>query len=413
MVLRTRVIDRGSITGTALDALIWRTDTATLGREECNDELTLTVERRDKPLTISKVVRSGGIHNGRTSLAANRTEFNNYPILDSWITARMTALPSLSALESEGAAALRAAALSNPSRNDFQLPVFLWELKDLPELIRQAGRLFFNQKRYTDGTRLDYSAFMNWYFAGAPKKGVDAKVRGAASAYLAVNFGIAPLVSDLKKMILFTDAVEKRKKELARLVSGEGLRRRITLTQKAGVAVVANQSSQSQLPALRVTAEMQSSIKRWATMRWKPSRNPMAGSLPKTDQDVRNVILGLNASSVAGHLWEALPWSWMIDYFARVGDLIGAANNAVGAELVSSCVMTTSIRSLATNAGTYTNTSNGVTYTCSVSPLEYAATTKSRYISKPGISDLQPRFALLTDRQTSILGALAVMRHPR
>lgn len=414
MVLRSRTESAGTITGKCLDALQTYTVTASLGGGTCDDELDEKMSRRDKVFSVVKTERSGGIHSGATrpSHVANRTEFYDLPISDGQIVSWMNSLPMLSEGETEGASALRAKALTNPSRNDIQLPVFLWELKDIPGMIRHAGRLLNRLKK--TGQRASTDAFQNWLNAGAPKGGsADKAVKEAASAYLAYNFGWAPLVNDLKKMVLFSDSVEKRKNELDRLVSGTGLKRRVVLLRKAGTAKLTGRSSQAYLPALTVSVEMQSSILRWATMRWKPSRNPLAGSIPKTDQDVRNVILGLNASSVAGHVWEALPWSWAVDYFYRVGDVINASNNAVGAELVSSCIMTTNSRRCTTSAGRYDSSYIGVVYSCHVSALNYAAVTKRRYINLPGIGDLQPRFGLLTDRQSSILGALAVMRISR
>ncbi len=413
MSLRSRTLLHGQITGQVWDALQLYTVGASLGSSTCDDELSERMDRRDKVFLVNSTKRTGGIHTGATrpTSVINRTQFYDLPISDGQIASWMNTLPSLVEGETEGASALRAKAMTNPSRNEIQLPVFLFELKDIPGMIRHAGRLLHHLKK--TGERVSTQAFHDWFAAGSIKNRVDGAVREAASAHLAYSFGWAPLVNDLKKMVLFADAVEQRKQELDRLISGTGLKRRVTLLRKANEVKISSTPSQVYLAALSVPVAMQGSILRWATMRWKPSRNPLAGSVPKTDQDVRNLIMGLNASSVAGHVWEALPWSWLVDYFYRVGDVVNASNNAVGAELVSSCIMTTKTRRCTTAAGKYDSSYMGVTYTCSVSALNYTVSSKKRHVTLPGVGDLQPRFGLLTDRQSSILGALAVMRISR
>jgi hypothetical protein len=84
-------------------------------------------------------------------------------------------------------------AKTNPSRPSVDLPVALFELKDFPQLFKSAGKPFFK------------------------------KVAGANLSY---EFGIKPLASDLAKLIMFSDILDKRVIELKRLAE-RGLRRRI------------------------------------------------------------------------------------------------------------------------------------------------------------------------------------------
>lgn len=403
MVLRQRIQYYGTISGrmrVAGDA--WGTSVQSLGTSFCEDWHTEQYDPSDKALLISHDRRSGGVLNGHRSTLSG-PDWENYPYPTDSYSVLLPATDLFTTNETEAASALRAKAMTNPSRNEIQLPVFLWELKDLPGMIRQAGQFLLKPSR----SGLQWNAFEQWFNRGRPQGGaVDTAVQMGASAYIAYNFGWAPLVSDLKKLIFFADAVQARRKEFQRLESGTGLKRRVKLLEHSSpVSSAMHTFSSVGNTVLKATVYKQSFIRRWATLRWKPTGNP----LPSSDDDIRNVILGLNASSIAGHVWEALPWSWLVDYFTQVGTLIGASNNAVGARLVSSCVMSTSSRRV-WHPNYRWVFGNGDVIT--ISAAERTVEHKRRYTSLPGITGVT-KFSLLGEKQLSILGALAFQRMSR
>lgn len=408
MSLRERTISYGQVTGRKkIASTAWSYVTADLGSSTCEDILTERYDDSDKVLLIQHDRRTGGIIDGKSSNSGTATQFEGYPLSDGQTDAWLGNATILNAGESELTAALRAKAMTNPSRNELQLPVFMWELKDIPGMIRHAGQLI-GQVGPTKLDRKDWSKFQEWWRKGIPYGETDTwrPHLDLASSILAYNFGWAPLVSDLHKMITFADSVEKRKKELNRLYSGEGLKRRVTLEDYSGREWTANVYVSSSGTNLTTSARAQASLKRWAVLKWKPQGNPLE-QFPRTDQDVRNLILGLNASSVAGHIWEALPWSWLIDYFAKVGSLINASNNAVGAQLNRCSIMTTSSRRLVVDGFTRAYPA-GTTITMSTCTREVVI--KKRYPNAfPSAQDAF-NFPIFTGKQLSILSSLAVMR---
>lgn len=415
MVFRSRSVDLGVYSGSVK---VGQNGSLTYvdeyrGYDRCDDDLTVEFTNRDKGLWIYHNNRTGGIFSGgRTNLTGPR--FFNTPYPTAGYDGKL--LADLSAgSETEAASALRAAAMTNPSRNEVQLPVFIWELKDIPSILKFGMQVFTTPNKTKLGRKVHaqaskgVKAFTNWVDAGRPKGGsADKLVQQGAGAWIAYNFGIAPLISDLKDLITFADSVSKRKNELSRLASGSGLKRRVTLLDYSSPLVKTADwpfwSTGATL--LRAPLYAQSTLKRWAVLRWKPDGT---APIPSSDDDVRNIILGLNASSMAGHVWEALPWSWLVDYFFNVGGLINSENNAVPARVTSSCVMTTSTRKVWHPQYTWTFPGGDV---CVISAGSRTIETKSRGIALPGFSGVA-KFAALGDKQLSILGSLAIMRGPR
>ncbi len=282
-----------------------------------------------------------------------------------------------------------AAARTNPFRPDVLLPVFLFELGDIPKMIRHAGRMLL------------IGAGM-WRNRRRPLSGLPL-AKEVAAANLALQFGWLPLIGDLVKLADFSSAVDRRKKELERLASGKGLKRRITLLQweselKQNTFFYSNYAT-----VISGVVTRRQRQKRWATVRWKP--NSPAIPLPSSDEDVRKMLLGLTPGAITMNVWEALPWSWLVDYFTNIGEVLRANQGHMQARVVSCCVMSNTIDqfqypggffgypngSLALSAGSYTN------------ELKY------RWVGIPPTSP-SFKFPLLTGSQLSILGSLAIRR---
>lgn len=273
-------------------------------------------------------------------------------------------------------AATELASRSNPSRPEVQLPVSLVELRELPSLIRHAGR----QLRPN----------------GRPKN----LPRNLAEANLVWQFGWAPLLGDVNKLLQFSDHVDKRVGELKKLTTSTGLRRRIKLGQGVVSDTVPNYVIQSANTVVTVRKERSTSYIQWGTIRWK-SNELLGASDAKLKKYARKALLGLGTdpSSILSTAWELLPWSWLIDYFGNVGDYLQAHSNSVPATPSGICVMTTKNTTCTLTPNTHSWVTGGHAVTSYI--------TKERDIRGAALAAKLP---FLSGRQMSILGSLAVVR---
>lgn len=213
-------------------------------------------------------------------------------------------------------------ARTNPSRASVLLPAAIFELKDLPDMIRQAGRFLKTARR-------------DWPSLVRPGK----ETRDLASANLALQFGWAPLVSDLVKMSKFQSSVDKRRKEIMDNTSSGGYRRRITLgTSTLGISG-SRAVSFGNYRNFTIPYAGKSTSKQWAVVKWRPT-SPGTSILPQSDAELRRQLAGLTLSQALINAWEVLPWSWLIDYFTNIGDVLQAGNRHYATPL-SGSVMTT------------------------------------------------------------------------
>lgn len=271
-------------------------------------------------------------------------------------------------------------AQTNPSKPHIQLPVFFAELRDIPGLLKQTGQVL--NRFYRSGRK--------W----------RPKLSEAANVNLAIQFGWAPLISDLNKMVGVSNAVEKRLEELRRLQEGNhGLRRKRSFSNKTKDWKQSNVPFNSYGATVRVNLEIHEEIEQWGTCRWYPS-----GNLPERGSDAERKMmtryaLGLDPSQQIQNLWDAMPWSWLADYFGTVGDFIAANNNSL-AYSRSACAMSHGKRRITIKPITYPTWME-------VSEGSLVIERKVRRVGGPSLSASLP---ILSNKQLSILGSLAITK---
>ena len=271
---------------------------------------------------------------------------------------------------------------TNPSRPVVDVPVFLFELKDLPGMIRQAGDAIRWVKNAAKRSQL-------------PKP----TAAGMANANLAYQFGWAPLISDLLKLADFGSAVTKKRQQLGRLYSKGGLRSNIELASdaRASDSIV---TVQSYGPLIKAARHRSGKTKTWGSVRWTPTFDP-SGSTTPSEWDAVRAAFGLDIT--LSTVWEALPWSWLVDWFTDMGDILAAHRNTIPATPGRMCIMY-----MEETVSVYT------TNTASAGFSWGGATTQSVYKSRlanvnPGILPTG-YIPFLGDSQLSILGSLAITR---
>jgi hypothetical protein len=265
-------------------------------------------------------------------------------------------------------AANKLLARTNPSRADIQTLVFVAELRDAPQLVKLAG---------------------------------DTILKRGAGAYLSWEFGWAPLIDDIKKMLDFRSRVDKRVRELHQLYGKGGLRRRMTLDRATAessstITVESNLSGFIKARKAHFT-----NVRRWGTVRYLPTSLP-----PKDESDYHKLaarlVYGLTPSMSS--LWNALPWTWLSDWFIGIGDYIDATDNTVPTLRESCCIMTEYTSSVRFDPVTPLPFSEW-----SYGPSTFTCVTKVR---NPGQgASVTVNVPFLSAHQLSILGALFINKH--
>lgn len=269
-------------------------------------------------------------------------------------------------------------ARTNPSRPYVDPGLLIQDLKDLPQMLLDIGT-----------------------YIKSKDKRPSAKM--VANGYLSWNFGWMPLVGDLVKLVQFQTAVEKRKAELQSLRT-KGLHR--TYTAFTGTWPW---KFESYFPVFYGGCPYwefvyETTTKKWMSVDYKLSAPPPPMDASGLDETARNLVGGMNLS--ASTLWDLMPWSWMIDWFSNVGDILAATRNVLGTETSNICVMTHTT----TQLKKVTRLDNGPWHgNFKVAPGANSEF-KKRSVGFFGPS-LELKLPFLDGGQLSILSALAVQRN--
>lgn len=239
--------------------------------------------------------------------------YKNFPYRNQGFTASTIPVPSSwPGLPTDSQAAVQVASRTNPSKPSVDLPLLAFELKDFPEMIRQTGISLLKRERPTH-------------------------VRNNLNN----EFGWAPLIGDLIKLLEFPKLVDSRVNTLKSLHEGKSISRTQTVFQDA-MSVVTNdivlESEFGRNVIGRCTTTTK--VKKWASIKWIPTLAP-----PELDYDIykdaTSLVLGLRLRPRL--LWDAMPWTWLFDWYTNVGDFLQATDNSY-ATIANACVMTSYVR---------------------------------------------------------------------
>lgn len=262
---------------------------------------------------------------------------------------------------SDSALAAKLVAMTNPSRPIVDLPTFIYEMKEIPDLLRKEGG--------------------NW-------------IRKLGSVNLKYHFGVKPMVNDLIKMVTFQSSVDQRVKELQDL-HRSGLRRKRNLWSNSFVST-GNGAFFNSLDKL-VSGDINRShfCQKWGFVEWFPE-DPRLYTSAETLALAKKAVFGLTVDFSTA--WNIMPWSWLIDWFGSVGDYLEGKRNIVGATHGPVLIMShrRTVGQCKFDKGFFT------------SDWTYTATHKSRRKASP--SPFTATLPFLTGRQFSILGSIGVTR---
>jgi hypothetical protein len=224
--------------------------------------------------------------------------------------------------------AVATVAKSNPNAPHVSIPTFVAELRELPSLIRSFG--------------LKHLRYESQYRNG---EAFTSRVGSMlADRHLQYRWGIAPMISDIRRLVSFSEATQRALRGLERLASGRVLKRKVQLD--SGTA----QSLESNVPIWSIGAgagvknrRRLTTRKTWGSCQWRLV-GPVPNALITHDARLataKRLVGGLNPANLTATAWEILPWSWFIDWFTGFGNLFTATNNTVPVEHFNHCVMRT------------------------------------------------------------------------
>lgn len=250
----------------------------------------------------------------------------------------------------------------------FQGGVFLGELGEVVRMLRSPGRAL---RRGFDEyfTSLDQKV--------RPIRSKRSRSRALTDTWLEYSFGWTPLLNDIRDA---TDLINKVRSEVeTKPVSGFG-------EHSTKVHGIVGQSYSSS-PYFRIHGY----TARTAKVIYKSS----VGAERVSQNLVRQV--GLDLSNFVPTLWELIPYSFVVDYFSNIGDIISAASLARSSVrwIMKTTVLETVIQSTAPMDFSYPSS----TYT-----LEYASARPVRALGKQ-VNRIRYHGTLVPDISFSLPGS--------
>lgn len=362
MSARTRSISGFTVKGTAYksstNSWIGGSYEILTSLEKCDD---IVAPSDCGLLTVEKWKSVGGVINGS---GAGET-FYNY-LADAISTPNNWPHIVIPDVPLDSNAALMAVARTSPNKPYVDLPVMLLELGDVVQLIRDSGRHIYKK------------------FAGANIK---------------VQFGILPLVSDLVKLLNLQDQINRRIKVMLKLQGPLGYRRTVDIGRWSGKSskTLTYQSNFTLFSQVALTGTTTVAMR--AHVRWGiPIRLDHVMTSDAMSALAKKAVLGLTLD--ASTAWEALPWSWLIDWGFNVSAFLQANRNIIPATLLGVHIMKHTQTVWISDGGRVTSGK-------SLSQHKFTRETKSR---RQSTATPVAHFPFLSGKQVGIVASLSVLR---
>lgn len=255
-----------------------------------------------EPFSVHRLTTEGGRLNRSYGGTSTDNWFSNY--LCQWF--RQTANGqhlSVSGVPSEAWRCTNAVNRTNPSR----------PISDVPaNALEAAGGV---NRLHMAGTKLRQS------------------IRAAGSSYLSYQFMIRPLVTDTIKMLVAQDTLYRRVRELERLVGSKGLRRTVDHGKWSNQVHNPSVLVQSTYDTINVRMLTRTLVNARTHVRWAWDKD--SGIRPTPDHIRALTVRALRGGTLDfSTLWEILPWTWLIDWFGNVGEVLKTTRNIIPARLV-------------------------------------------------------------------------------
>lgn len=216
-------------------------------------------------------------------------------------------------------------ARAKPTRPSAGLGQFLGEFRDVPRTLKGTAKSFYEK----------YKSFMG------SRRGGGFSASSASRDWLNANFGWAPFIRDIQDFYKTTKNLEAKIAQLKR-DNGQWVKRGSTIDSGSEATEWLNQDTPGHTPTLDPSlyesgppyGHMQGtrtiSYRTWFEARFKY----WIPTLESSPWDLRSKALIYGVLPTPDLVWELLPWSWLVDWVANVGDVLSnvtdmALNNLV------------------------------------------------------------------------------------
>lgn len=256
----------------------------------------------------------------------------------------------------------------NPNKPVVDLPLLLFELRELPRAIKTIVAIRAGRRRASD----------------------------LPGEYLAYQFGWAPLLSDLTKLFRLASEISETEGKIAELLRKKKLFLHLGKEQSTWPgSTFTVRPNYWQTFGCGTHHELNREV--WAVAELN-SDDPLPGFGPPPTV---NLSQALGTSPSFSTLWNAIPWGWLIDYFTTVGAYLDATRGGITHKLDVVSIMCHDIWSTRTDLDYALGISN-YTFT----PGTFTRDSKRRWIRY----DPTPRITFVANPlvgKMGILGSLA------
>lgn len=214
---------------------------------------------------------------------------------------------------------------SHPGEPAVAIPVFLFELKDVPEMLKHAmGRARSLANAARGQTHHDIVKYL-----GNPKD--------PAKDWLNYNFGWRPFFSDIAKIGKVAAWMKNRAGVMKKLHRSNFISRRGKLGSRSAISVNNQVTYDSSMSSWYGSEIKSTKEDQWVVSHWKADPFLFNASLSDDYQYLLRHALGIDFA--ASHLWDAMPWSWLVDWFAGAGSVVHALQNRMGIQFANASAM--------------------------------------------------------------------------
>jgi len=331
-----------------------------LGEEVCDDFGT----SQDLPFSVHSRSISGGTVTG---IQPSGTVFNNFPC-ERYVGIDYPQAHLPTTLDFPSDAVDQVLKRTYPGKPLLDLPVSIAELRDIPHMFRIVGDGFFKK---------------------------------SANSYLLYQFGWKNFFNDLRNVFVqFPNAIARRNKQLQDLKK-YGSKVKVAKLGSDSASFIDKHLSVTTTGGLDIYVDhsITTTVDLWGFARWRLSDfgNMWLDSDSAIVEEAKRSLLGLD--NPVKSFYDALPWTWLIDWFVNLGDILERQGNALFLEPGEVCLCRSTRTELKT---TWTNDSR-------LKPLSGVLYTKERTL-RPS-STLTAHIPMLDAGSVGILSSLIIQRH--
>lgn len=276
--------------------------------------------------SYSGSITSPGLVSGKSGF----TEFRNYPVTfaSNGYSPPLPPLPG----ESFGDVS-KAIAGSHPGSPPVSIPNFLFELRDVPRMVSHAiSKAQALEKAAGDATGKSHFAAVARYM-NDPKK--------PAEDWLNYHFGWAPLVGDLFALSNISKYLEQRLKWVNSPRASRITRKR-ELGSFSSTSTIQGGAYDANTGTTANFVEYNKS-RRWVVSHWKQDQVAASALL---ENHFTKALVGAGFDAPISSVWNAIPFTWLTDWFVDIGSLIEIRENRSGIHFLDASMMTLRERTL-------------------------------------------------------------------